>query len=71
MADEKEVTASEQQEETVTAEVQQIAEQVNNAATTPVEAQGQEQEVKAEESLTPDKIAEMTARAAARASKEA
>ncbi len=71
MADEKEVTASEQQEETVTAEVQQIAEQVNNAATTPVEAQGQEQEVKAEESLTPDKIAEMTAKAAAEASKEA
>ena len=56
MADEKEVTASEQ-EETVTAEEQQIAEQVNNDATTPVEAQGQEQEVKAETSLTPEKIA--------------
>jgi len=71
MADEKEVTASEEQQETVTAEEQQIAEKVNDAATTPVEAQGQEEEVKADESLTPDKIAEMTAKAAAEASKEA
>ena len=70
MADEKEVTASEQ-EETVTAEEQQIAEQVNNDATTPVEAQGQEQEVKAETTLTPEKIAEMTAKAAADASTNA
>ena len=71
MADEKEVTASEEQQETVTAEEQQIAEKVNDAATTPVEAQGQEEEVKADESLTPDKIAEMTAKEAAEASKEA
>jgi len=71
MADEKEVTASEEQQETVTAEEQQIAEKVNDAATTPVEAQGQEEEVKADESLSPEKIAEMTAKAAAEASKEA
>jgi len=68
--DEQEVKASEQKE-TVTAEEQQIAEKVNDAATTPVEAQGQEQEVKAEESLTTEKIAELTAKAAADASKEA
>mgnify|MGYP003108766783 FL=1 len=71
MIDENEVKASEQQEETVTAEEQQIAEKVNEAAQTPVEAQGQEQEVKADESLSPEKIAELTAKAAADASKEA
>ena len=71
MIDEKEVTAS-QEEETVTAEDQQIAEQVNEAAQTPVEAQGQPvEEVKADQSLTPEKIAELTAKAAADASKEA
>jgi len=70
MADEKEVKAS--QEETVTAEEQQIAEQVNNdAAKTPVEAQGQPEEETPSTTLTPEKIAEMTAKAAADASKEA
>jgi hypothetical protein len=71
MADEKEVKASEEQQETVTAEEQQIAEQVNDAATTPMEAQGQPEEEKAETTLSPEKIAEMTAKAAADASKEA
>ena len=70
MADQNEVKASPEQEP-VTAEEQQIAEQVNNAATTPMEAQGQPEEKKADTTLTPEKIAEMTSKAAADASEKA
>lgn len=69
MAEENEVTASKEQEP-VTAE-QQIAEKINDVAKTPVEAQGQPEEEKPSESLTPEKIAEMTAKAAADASEKA
>ena len=67
--DDNEVKASE--EETVTAEEQQIAEQVNNDATTPMEAQGQPEEKSSEEVLSADKIAEMTAKAAGDAAQQA
>ena len=67
--DDNEVKAS---EETVTAE-QQIAEKFNDAAKTPVEAQGQPEEEKTSEpeTLSADKIAEVTAKAAADAAEKA
>lgn len=68
--EDNEVKAS---EESVTAE-QQIAEQINNdAAKTPVEAQGQPEVEKpsSPETLSADKIAEMTAKAASDAAEKA
>ena len=68
--EDKEVTAS--PEESVTAEEQQIAEQIDNdAAKTPVEAQGQTTEETPSETLSTDKIAEMTAKAAGDAAQQA
>jgi len=69
--EEPEVKASEQEQESVTAEEQQIAEKINDAAKTPVEAQGQPEEETPSETLSHDKIAEMTAKAAGDAAEKA
>lgn len=65
--EDNEVKAS---EETVTAE-QQIAEEIDNSVKTPVEPQGEEQQETPPETLSPDKIASMTAKAAADAAEKA
>lgn len=65
--EDNEVKAS---EETVTAE-QQIAEEIDNDVKTPVEPQGEVQQETPTETLSPDKIASMTAKAAADAAEKA
>ena len=65
-----EVKASEESAVTAENEETNIAKQVNEEAKTPVEAQGQPEESKPE-TLTAEKIAEMTAKAASDASEKA